>query len=197
MAMVVTAMVMSALATFTLAMCSAWQSAGQVQTLTMIGNQVVLRIQNEIKNARLLGACSAGSSNGSASGAAIMIWKSDTNGDGLIQGSEVEMIYHDTANNQLMLYSGTSADTATWSYSTVFTNSTVINTFKTGRTPTLFAPRIYGAMFQTTDASSTTLKPNLQFALKLLTNDSSPGTPQLYVQYGTATIRSPIAIPNN
>lgn len=197
MGLVVTSLVMGALATFSLAMSSAWKSAGQAQTLTMIGSHVAARIQNEIKNAKLIGACRPGSCDGSALGAAIMIWKSDANSNGTIEGSEVEMIYHDIANNQLVLYSGTAADTATWSYSTVFTNATVIDTFRTGRTPTLFAPRIYGAMFLANAAASTTLKPNLQFALKLLSNDSSKGSPQLFVQYGTATVRAPLALPNN
>ncbi|HMB95130.1 MAG TPA: hypothetical protein VKK61_03745, partial [Tepidisphaeraceae bacterium] len=195
--LVITALVMSALATFSLAMCSAWVGSGQVQALTLRGNQIAMRIQNEIRNARLLGACRAGSSDGSAAGAAILIWKNDTNGDGLIQGSEVEMIYHDTANHQLVLYSGTSSDVATWSYSTVFTNAATIGTFQTGRTPTQFATNVYGAMFQTSAATSTTLNPSLQFAIKILSNDSSPGTPQVFVEYGAATVRAPIAQPNN
>jgi Tfp pilus assembly protein FimT len=194
--LVITALVMSALSTFTLAMCSAWQSSGQVATLTLQGNQMVSHIENEVRNARLLGVCRAGSCDGSASGAAIMIWKNDTNGDGLIQGSEVEMILHDTVNHQLVLYSGTASDIATWPYSTVFTNSTVISTFQSGRQPVIFASNIYGAVFATTATTSTTLNPSLQFALKILSNDTT-GTPQMLVQYGAATIRTPIALPSN
>jgi len=37
----------------------------------------------------------------------------------------------------------------------------------------------------------------LQFAIKILSNDSSPGTPQVFVEYGAATVRAPIAQPNN
>jgi Tfp pilus assembly protein PilW len=194
--LLITALVMSALATFTLATCSAWQSCGQVATLTLQGNQIVSHMQNEIRNARLLGVCRAGSSGGSATGAAIMIWKSDTNGDGLIQGSEVEMILHDTTNHQLVIYSGTAADTSTWSYNSVFTNSTVISTFQSGRTPSIFATNVYGAVFATTATTSTTLNPSLQFALKILSNDTT-GTPQMLVQYGAATVRTPIAQPSN
>jgi hypothetical protein len=194
--LLVTALVMSALATFTLAMCSAWQGAGQTATLTLKGNQIAAVIQKEVRNSLLLGACQAGSSDGSAAAAAVLIWKNDLNSDGFIQAGEVDMLMHDTANHQLVLYSGTPSDLTLWSYSTVFKASGTISGFISGRHPVVLASNVYGVVFATSSATSTTLNPSLQFALKILSNDAA-GTPQMMVQYGAVTLRSPAAQPNN
>ncbi|HVT88408.1 MAG TPA: hypothetical protein VHD56_06115 [Tepidisphaeraceae bacterium] len=202
--LVVTSMVMMALGAFSLAMANAWKSAQKTQSITLAGNMTIKRLEDEIRNARLLGAVRAGSSDGSATGAAIMIWKNDTNGDGFIQGNECEMIEHDTTNHTLVRYPTGFADAAgTWSYSTKFTSSTVFTQFKVNRTAQVFAHNIYGAVFQTSGTSGTTFCPNLKVALKVMVDDRASsgsavgGSGQLMVQYGSATVRAPIAQPNN
>jgi hypothetical protein len=207
MGLAITTLVFGAMAAFCLAMTSAWKSAEKSQKITLKGQQIIARVQSEIRNARLLGACRAGSSDESAAGAAIMIWKSDKNNDGYIQGDEVELIVHDTSTHKLKLfYTGQADAVGTWSYSTNFTAASVINDFQTGRSSKDLAGGVYGAVFQTTGTSGTSLRPSLQFALKLMVDDSQSGggtfssiggEPKLLVQYGSATVRAPIAAPGN
>lgn len=199
LAIVITSLVAGALTAFSLAMLSAWKHAEQTQALTLTGNQVVLRIQNELRSARLIGACRAGSSDGSAPGAAVVLWKQDFNGDGKIQASEMEMIVHDTVNHELRLYRTGQPDpdpNQVWSYST-FSDASVFNLFATGRQSVLLARGVQGAVFQTSGTTGASQNPSLQFALKLKAeNASMPGSPQQLVQYGVATVRAPLAQPN-
>lgn len=204
--MLITTLVLSAMAAFCTAMSTAYQNAGKSQLITLKGNQIAMRINNEVRNARLIGACQAGSSDGSAAGAAVMIWKTDTNNDGYIQGNEVEMIYHDPAEDVLWLYyTGQSDAVGTWSYSTNFTQSSVISQFMTGRSARPIGSGVYGAVFQTVGTSGTVNRPALKYALKLMVNDAQSagsnssigGSPKLSLQYGTATVRAPIAAPSN
>jgi type II secretory pathway component PulJ len=207
MALIITSMVMSAIAGFSLAMSTAWKSAEKSQAISVLGNQVVTRLENEIRKARLIGACRAGSSDESAGGAAIMLWMADTNGDGFIQGDECEMIEHDPATHTLRCwYFGQADATGTWSCSTTFTNSTVLSTFKQDRQYHKMAGGVYGAVFQACGTSGTSLNPSLSFGLKLMVDDSQAaiansravgGEPKLMVEYGTATVRAPIATPTN
>jgi len=218
--MAIMTLVVGAMSAFCLAMTSAWHTSEKSASITLKGQQIALRLANtnsdsggaarhwaEMRQAKLLGACRAGSSDGSAAGAAILIWKTDTNNDGYIQGNEVEMIEHDTTNHTLKLYYTGQADASgTWSYSTNFTVAGTIDQFKIGRSSREIATGIYGAVFQTSNTGSSTIKPSFQYALKLMTNQSQTnvatfsavgGEPKLMVQYGTITLRSPIAAPNN
>jgi hypothetical protein len=65
---------------------------------------------------------------------------------------------------------------------------------------------VYGAVFQACGTSGTSLNPSLSFGLKLMVDDSQAaiansravgGEPKLMVEYGTATVRAPIATPTN
>lgn len=206
MGMIITTLVLGAMAAFCMAMSTAFNSAGKSQLITLKAQQIANKINSEVRAARLLGACRLGSSDGSAPGAAVMIWKQDTNGDGYIQGDEVEMLYHNPATNTLSLYYTGQADAVgTWSYSTNFTAAAVIDQFKIGRSARVIGNGVYGAVFQTTGTSGTTYNPSFKFALKLMVDDTQTssshsavgGEPKLIVQYGTATIRAPIAAPNN
>jgi hypothetical protein len=188
--------VLGALASFALAMASAWKQAEQSQSLSLRGQAAVLRIADLLHNARLVGPVRAGAIENPVSGAAVLLWGEDTNSDGLIQGSEVRMIEHDVANDRLVLYSGTPAETATWSYATVFSDPAVLDVFKSGHTPTPLANGIDGAVFEATGTGSATSNPSLSFALKLH-RESATGAQRVAIQYGTATLRAPLAEPGN
>ncbi|HEY7088534.1 MAG TPA: hypothetical protein VH518_10625 [Tepidisphaeraceae bacterium] len=200
----ITAMVMGAVASFTLATAQAWKSAEQETNLAAKGNASVAWIQETIRSAKLLGPVRAGAldSPAAGSGAAVMLWTADTNSDGLIQGSEVQLIEHDVANNRLVLYSGLPTETTTWSYSSVFTNPSVIDTFKQGRTPRVFANDVSGACFSATGTTGSNANPSLAFSLKLehaaggYTNGQSNGE-RVLVQYGSGTVRAPKQQPGN
>jgi hypothetical protein len=197
---------MSALAAFSLAMTSAWKNAEDGQSLSVLGSQAVTRMQFEVRQSALIGACRTGSIDGtSATGAAVMLWKQDVNGDGAIQGSEVQMIEHLPASDTIVVYNGGPNDTATWAHS-VFATSAVLDNFKIGRTGTPLVRGVEGATFQAMGTGSATETPTLRFALKLMARRSTDGggggttTPdpagRHIVQYGTATVRAPAAIPS-
>jgi hypothetical protein len=116
------------------------------------------------------------------------------------------MILHDTSSHKLKLYYTGQADAVgTWSYSTNFCAASVIDQFKIGRSSRDLASGVYGAVFQTSGTSGTSLRPSLQLALKLMVDDSQGGgtfssiggDAKLMVQYGSATVRAPIAAPGN
>jgi len=205
--LVVTSLVMAALAAFSLSMSTAWSCAGQTQALTLRGNQAVAWIQKEVRNARLLGAVRAGSINGSGtSGAAVVMWKADTNGDGFIQGAEVEMIEHDLVNHTLKIYSAGQGDAAAkWQW-TVFTDPAVCDQFKVGRSAQIVAKDVYGASFATSGTGSASQSPSFQYALKIVANETSSAAlgdsgvvgadSRMMVQYGAATVRAPAAQPS-
>lgn len=205
MGMAITTLVMGAMAAFCMAMTSAWKSAEKSQALTLTSNQVVLRIQNAVRNAKLIGASLPGSANGSAAGAAVLLWKQDTNADGYIQGDEVELIEHDTATNKLNhYYVGQPDGAGTWSYSATFSAAATITSFKTNRLCVPLASGVYGAIFETSGTTGTSQNPKLQFSLKLMRDDSQSdaagssavgGEAKLLVQYGTASVRAPLAQP--
>lgn len=202
--LVITTLVMGAMAAFSMAMATAWRSAETTQSLTLRGHHAMMRIESEVRNSRLVGVCRTGSSEGVGSGAAVMLWKIDTNGDGFIQGNECEMIAHDPTTRRLLLYpSGYADGVGTWSYSGTFTNSAVLTQFPTNRPPLTLANGIYGAVFQTSGTSGTTYSPSLKFALKMMVNDEQGDRPivgggaRLMVEHGTATVRAPLATPGN
>jgi prepilin-type N-terminal cleavage/methylation domain-containing protein len=204
--MVIFAMIMSAVAGFSMAMTTAWKSAEKSQAVAIRGNQIAARLQNEIRKAKLIGVYRAGSADGSATGAAVMLWVQDTNGDGYIQGDEVEMIEHDTTAHTLVrYYNGQSDGAGTWSYTNNFNSSTVFTQFKLNRQSIKLAGGVYGAIFETSGTTGTSLNPNLNFGLKLMTDDSQPasvgsaigGTTKLMIEYGSATVRAPLAAPSN
>jgi hypothetical protein len=197
MGLLVTTLVLGALASFALAMASAWKHAEQSRSLNIRGQQTVLRLADMLHTAKLLGPSHSGSLNNPLTGAAVIFWTQDSNGDGLIQGNEVAMIEHDTTSNRLVLYSGTAAETSTWSYLSVFSDPTVLDNFKVNRTPTTIANGVEGALFQLSGTSSTTAKPSLSFALKLRRDGIDGGAQRLVMQYGTATLRAPLAQPGN
>ena len=208
MGLVITSMVMSALAAFSLAMSSAWRSAGQTQSLGLRASHAVGWIQKEVRNAKLLGGVRAGSLNisGSTPSAAVVLWKEDTNGDGYIQGYEVEMIEHDPVNHTLLIYPARQGDAvAKWQWS-VFTDPTVCDQFKIGRSANIVARDVYGAAFATTGTGNASANPSLDFGLKIVAQESrasASGTSgvvgadsRMLVEYGTATIRAPFAQPS-
>jgi hypothetical protein len=202
LALAICAMVMSALAAFSMAMGTAWKQAEQGQSVTLLSVQANLRLQDVIRNARLIGASRAGSDDESATGAAVLLWTADTNLDNYIQGDEVALIEHDTASHELRLYYTGQADGAgTWSYGTTFTADGTLDAFKVGRSYRPMMRNVYGAVFSAVNTGSSTNNPALKYGLKLRVDrtDSAGvgGEAALMVEHGMATIRAPKAAPGN
>jgi hypothetical protein len=201
--LVVTSLVMGAMAAFSLAMSTAWKSAESSQSISLLANQTIVRVQNEIRQCKLIGAMRSGTSGGSGDVVAVLLWKADTSGDGLIQGNEVSLLeYHATSHTLRLYYAGQPDASGTWSYDHTFTDENTLESFKTNRSYVVLARNVYGAAFQTSGTSGTSKNPSLHFGLKLMVDDTrssgaADGTRKLTVQYGTATLRAPLSAPNN
>ncbi|HWP41145.1 MAG TPA: hypothetical protein VNL70_09485 [Tepidisphaeraceae bacterium] len=200
--LVITSLVMSALAAFTLAMSSAWRQAEQTQSATIIANQVSAVLQEQVRQARLLGAWRAGSISGSGESAAVMLWKEAADGDGIIQDSELSLIEFDPTGHRLMIYPAGQGSGANVPYST-FTSTAVIDSFKAGRTARPMARGIWGASFKVSGTGGVGQVPRLQFALRIVPenrDDNGGITPDVQarplIQYGQTTLRAPAAIPS-
>jgi prepilin-type N-terminal cleavage/methylation domain-containing protein len=117
--MIITSMVLTALATVTYAVSVNWRTAEAVESSYMAGAQVNARLGQHLRSAATLGAIRNGSLNGSGTSAALFYWKGDDtstsypNGDGKIQYTEIALLEHDAASEELRLYTVT--DFATWS----------------------------------------------------------------------------------
>jgi len=198
--LVITSLVMSALAAFTLAMSAAWKQAEQTQSATVIANQVSAVLQDQIRQARLLGGWRAGSINGSGENAAVMLWKEAADGDGIIQDTELSLIEFDPGGHRLVIYPAGQGLGVNVPYST-FATTSVIDSFKAGRTARPLARGIWGASFKVSGTGSGQV-PRLQFALRIVPekrDDNGGVSPDAkarpLIQYGVATLRAPAAIP--
>jgi hypothetical protein len=193
--LVITALVMAALATFSLAMSTAWQNAGSSQDILLQANQDVRLLDARIRPCALTGGWQAGSLDGSTSQpAAVLLWTSDTNNSSTVNYSEIMLIEHDPATQQIDLYQAPvplSVPDDVYSYSNVFSQASFISTFKEGLTPTVLCRNVVGAQFYVGPANSTTALPFVEFALTVKSGN------QTQVVYGDAVLRAPLAAPTN
>ena len=145
-ALLITSMVLGAIASISLAMGQAWKRSEELESLTLRARQAGVRIADVVRNGKLLCFSRAGSLDGASQGAAVLIWKEDTNGDGKIQGSELEMIEHDTAAHQLVIYragEGNAVQVLTWA---IVSDPGIVEDFKRGRTGVPLVRGVYGAL---------------------------------------------------
>jgi len=129
MGLVITALVMGALATLSSAMSRAWSQSDTGQSASISSHQASIRLQNFLRQAKLVGLVRPGSTDGSVSpGASAMLWLRDDNGDGKVQLTEMGLIEHDLAQKRLKLYqvkvpSGMTADAYNAAYSGSITSA--------------------------------------------------------------------------
>jgi prepilin-type N-terminal cleavage/methylation domain-containing protein len=184
LALVVSAIMLSALATFTLAVGNYWRQSTGTQTAALTANQAIMRIQKRLYDAHRLGYCRAGSA---GSPAAVVYWAADTNGDGYMQFTELRVLAHNPTDKTVDLYvpvlSGGASDDA-WS-SAEFNAASAVNRLTTGQTPTPIVSRVSDATFATEQATSATLFPTFQFWLQIEQADGTSSN-----EYGAATLRS-------
>ena len=193
--LVITALVMAALATFSLAMSTAWQNAGSSQDILLQANQDVRLLDAKIRPCALTGGWQSGSLDGSASlPAAVLLWTADTNSSSTVNYSEIMLIEHDPATEQINLYQAPvplAVPDTVYSYANVFAQASFISTFKDGLAPTVLCRHVVGAQFYVGPADSTIARPFVEFALTVKSGN------QTQVVYGDATLRAPLAVPTN
>jgi type II secretory pathway pseudopilin PulG len=193
--LVITAMVMAGLAAFSLAMSTAWQNAGSSEAILLAANQDVRLLDAKIRPCALTGGWQPGSLNGTAAQpAAALLWTADTNASSTVNYSEIMLIEHDPVAQQIKVYQAPVpllVPDVVYSYASVFSQASFIDTFKAGLTPTVLCSNVVGAQFYVGPADSTTARPFVEFALTIKAGM------QTQVVYGDATLRAPLPVPNN
>jgi type II secretory pathway pseudopilin PulG len=193
--LVITALVMAGLAAFSLAMSTAWQNAGSSEAILLAANQDVRLLDAKIRPCVLTGGWQSGSLDGtSAKPAAVLLWTADTNNSATVNYSEIMLIEHNPQTQQILLYQAPVpllVPDVVYSYASVFSQASFINTFKEGLTPTVLCGNVIGAQFYVGPADSATARPLVEFALTV------KSTTQTQVVYGDATLRAPLAVPTN
>jgi len=180
--LVVTALIMAAVSGLLTAVAQGWKQSAAIQASTNVTSLTHLRLQRQLKAARLLGACRSGAlDNTAAQEAAILFWKGDANLDNKIQFSELALLeYHSSGDPndaqtvrlyQVVWPTGWQAAQKASNDTTIANNNEIfddgeIATFKamTYVTYSVIARHIQGAEFHKYDGS-TTIRPRLDYML--------------------------------
>jgi hypothetical protein len=206
--MMVTTLVMGAVAAVVSAVAQGWEATGSKLTTASTTARVNVRVQSLLKSARQIGAVRTGSLSASNTLdlAAVLMWKGDANSDSQIQFSEIAMLAHEKYTNakgefkqELALYevsfpSGwTAAQKA--AADSVYTAADVKNAVVLGTFPTTehvrrraIADDVTGAQFCLVD-SATAIRPIFDYVLKF--NRAGSGG-VVETAYGTAAVRSAV-----
>jgi hypothetical protein len=194
MGMIVTSMVVGALAAFTTAMGQSWTVADAPQTLQVTQTVVTARLQDVFRNAMAVGVVWPGSLDSSSTQTAgVMLWLNDNmTVDGKIQWGEAAWIEFDPSTDTLKLYecAGTlnafqkiwakqSMTSAQWATASTPT-SLKAKPFITSK---LLATNVLAATFSARDPDDVGGRPSVEFTL-LLTQDG-----QQEVSYGNSALR--------
>ena len=193
--LVITALVMAGLAAFSLAMSTAWQNAGSSEAFLLAANQDVRLLDAKIRPCVLTGGWQSGWLDGTtAKPAAVLLWTADTNNSATVNYSEIMLIEHNPATQQILMYQAPVhllVPDVVYSYATDFSQASFITTFKDGLTPTVLCNNVIGAQFYVGPADSATARPFVEFALTIKSGS------QTQVVYGDATLRAPLPVPTN
>jgi prepilin-type N-terminal cleavage/methylation domain-containing protein len=195
--MVITALVMTALATVTYAVSVNWRTAELVESSYMAGAQVNARFSQWFRSAANLGATQSGSLTPSGSTAAIFFWKGDTtsnsypNGDGKIQFNEIALLEHDQASQEVRLYSV--SDWSSWSIAAQTAADALAGSAYIGSTATMddfkTACAAYKVLVKNCTGlvlkKSTTDTPLVEYVINIRRPNGSIGT-----YYGTIVLRA-------
>jgi hypothetical protein len=198
--LVVTALIMGAVASFLLAASQSWRYSDQVATSSMHAWQATVRLVRTMQDARLIGAVMPGDLNVSTPNpAAVIVWMKDTNQDGAIQGAECAMIEHDDVQQVLRLYPAGQGDATTVLPWATFTSQAVLNNFKVGRQFRPIGRGVERVRFASHGTSGTSQSPSLEYTIKLLTKSTNAGQTEQedarLLEYGTCVVRAPAKQP--
>jgi hypothetical protein len=198
--LLITALVMAAVASFVMAVSQSWRHSDQVETSAMRAWQATVRLGRAVQDARLIGAYSAGSLTSTpAVPAAVLLWVKDTNGDGQIQGAECAMIEHDDVQQTLRLYSAGQGDATVVIPWSTFTSAAILSNFKVGRSYTSIARGVERVRFAAFGTTGTAQCPSLEYTMKIVARGVNAGQREdqatRLVEYGTCAVRAPARQP--
>jgi hypothetical protein len=189
--MVITALIMGALAAFSLATATAWDSGvttnvngGQtVASISMMSTLAAARLQNEVGSAQCLGGYFPGTlTDSTVQQASVLIWVLDGNNDGYVNANEAELLEYDATDHTIYKY--TSTNNAQVDYS-IFGTSSYIATFKGISVKTPLARNIDGMQIYVQTPASLHQFPLLEYELYF----NRGGHQQ--TRYGAICVRSP------
>ena len=210
MGMIVTGLVMSAIAALLSAVAMGWEQNGRSQADSVHRVQAHARIQRLLKGVKQLGVVRPGSVNGNATPAAVMLWKSDDNHDGKVQFSELALLVHEgqagtpggflsfydvaypsywTAAQRIAADTPPAGTTDEDTYRDVYEDDSIdrFRTLQYVRNHRV-ASNLAGVAFTRTDGGDIT-RPSLDYVLKF----SKDGV--VCVEYGTTSMRTPSTLP--
>ena len=198
--LIITALVMAAVASFVMAVSQSWRHSDQVETSSMRAWQATVRLGRTVQDARLIGAFHAGDLfSAPAQPAAVLLWATDANGDGKIQGAECAMIEHDPGQQTLRLYPAGQGDAVVVIPWATFTSPAVLTNFKVGRTSTPIARGIERVRFAPFGTTGIALHPALEYTMKITARGANAGQTEdqaaRLVEYGTCSVRAPAKQP--
>jgi hypothetical protein len=199
--MAITAVTLCAMACVMAAVSAGWKQQGITQGTYLNNRQAVVRVQNLLRSAKLIGLVREGSLSSNTSDAAcVEFWRADDyNGspDRAIQFSEIGLLIHDRSDNTLKFYSVnfpktlTAAQVAalnpTCQYADL-TGATAPETFKSLNyvTPQIVARNVTGATFYANQSlGQSSQLPTFEFQIVFARNGD---TSQVY---GSTALRNP------
>ena len=190
--MVVTGLVMSAVAAFVFGVGEHWRRAGAGQQADLAAGRAVDRLDRLVRPALLLDAgYTPGSIDSPGPAAACMYWRNDDNADGKIQLSETALLAYDAGSRQLLSYAvpdpAVLPSDPTASPPVFVTPAAFAGT--TGVVAVPVARNVAGCAFHV-DPGDATRRPSLEVTLAIDDGKSPP-----FTAYATVTLRCPNAEP--
>jgi hypothetical protein len=214
--MMVTALVLAAIGGLMTSVARGWQQSTSTQDDANSTFILHLRMERLFRTARQLGAYRVGTiEGGGGEESAILFWKGDANGDGVMNYSEVALLEHHTgatrADDQLCLYqiqfpsnmtqaakdawdAPDPSESTDWIYDK--NGNSAIDEFKNlqyfNPTPTILARYVTGCECHVSDGSSVA-RPVFSY----LVNLQKDGSQSTETEYGTVALRDPAALPSS
>jgi Tfp pilus assembly protein FimT len=184
---VVTAIVLCALAVFTFGVGENWEQSDSAQSAFLAGSAGVNRLDTLTRNAQGIDPSPTnGSLDNSTSPASCMFWTDNYLSDGHIQYCEMTLLQYDQANQRLVKYTlpqnASNAGTQSSSLMPAASFKALPNVVETAVVHDVAACQIF-----TVNAGSISPRPSVEFILQMKTASGSSGT----LIYTTATARSP------
>ncbi len=185
--MLLLAIIGGATAAVASAISRGWQIGEATTSSTLTITRTMLRIQDKVHRAKVLGQWypgSVGDVADSAQGAAVFFWRADTNNDGEMQLAETEVLEHNPRLDALVVWGTTSNG----SFPTTMLNEpNAIQNFKAmpGATSHIITNGVLGAAFNVVTPTAPTSRAQLEWRLRFA------GPAGETVEYGTASQRAP------
>lgn len=171
-----------------------WQAGEAKRTSGLTITRTMLRIQDKIQRAKVLGEWRAGSVSDpkSTHGAALLFWREDANADGKMQLDETQLLEYDPVTEWLLVWEMEFPDPVTRSINngpfpkSMLSDVNAIDDYKMFSYVKKYAitRKVLGAQFNLITPSSPSQRPQFEFRLRF--NGPNGET----VEYGTASPRS-------